>query len=74
MSANEGFVRAAMQQVMYPSQPTGLISRLITPEYNSSLTFFNNIFFFQGITYASYIHESRALTEGKEPTATKIGL
>ncbi|KAJ8733463.1 hypothetical protein PYW08_001761 [Mythimna loreyi] len=39
VSANEGFVRAAMQQ---------------------------------GITYASFIHESRALTEGKEPTATKI--
>ncbi|KAJ8727412.1 hypothetical protein PYW07_001531 [Mythimna separata] len=41
VSANEGFVRAAMQQ---------------------------------GITYASFIHESRALTEGKEPTATKISL
>lgn len=41
VSANEGFVRAAMQQ---------------------------------GITYASFVHESRALTEGKEPTATKISL
>ncbi|CAB3236756.1 unnamed protein product [Arctia plantaginis] len=41
VSANEGFVRAAMQQ---------------------------------GITYAAFIHESRALTEGKEPTATKITL
>lgn len=41
VSANEGFVRAAMQQ---------------------------------GITYAAFVHESRALTEGKEPTATKISL
>lgn len=41
VSANEGFIRAAMQQ---------------------------------GITYASFVHESRALTEGKEPTATKISL
>ncbi|XP_026737447.1 UPF0415 protein C7orf25 homolog [Trichoplusia ni] len=41
VSANEGFVRAAMQQ---------------------------------GITYAAFIHESRALTEGKEATATKISL
>ncbi|XP_060801746.1 UPF0415 protein C7orf25 homolog [Amyelois transitella] len=41
VSANEGFVRAALQQ---------------------------------GVTYAAFIHESRALTEGKEPTATKISL
>ncbi|KAF9417798.1 hypothetical protein HW555_005212 [Spodoptera exigua] len=41
VSANEGFVRAAMQQ---------------------------------GITYASFVHESRALTESKESTATKISL
>ncbi|XP_075971429.1 UPF0415 protein C7orf25 homolog [Anticarsia gemmatalis] len=41
VSANEGFLRAAMQQ---------------------------------GITYAAFIHESRALTEGKEPTATKFTL
>ncbi|XP_026755311.2 UPF0415 protein C7orf25 homolog [Galleria mellonella] len=26
----------------------------------------------QGVTYAAYIHESRALTEGKEATATRI--
>ncbi|XP_063619191.1 UPF0415 protein C7orf25 homolog [Cydia splendana] len=26
----------------------------------------------QGVTYAAFIHESRALTEGKEPTATKL--
>ncbi|KAJ0178945.1 hypothetical protein K1T71_005720 [Dendrolimus kikuchii] len=26
----------------------------------------------QGVTYAAFIHESRALTEGKEPTAQKI--
>ncbi|KAI8424099.1 hypothetical protein MSG28_002706 [Choristoneura fumiferana] len=26
----------------------------------------------QGVTYAAFIHESRALTEGKEPTAVKI--
>lgn len=39
VSANEGFVRAALQQ---------------------------------GVSYASFIHESRALTEGKEPTAQKI--
>ncbi|XP_014370923.2 UPF0415 protein C7orf25 homolog [Papilio machaon] len=41
VSANEGFVRAALQQ---------------------------------GVTYAVFIHESRALTEGKESTATKIDL
>lgn len=41
VSANEGFVRAALQQ---------------------------------GVTYASFIHESRALTEGKEATAYKISL
>ncbi|CAH0729306.1 unnamed protein product, partial [Brenthis ino] len=28
----------------------------------------------QGVTYATFIHESRALTEGKEETATKISL
>ncbi|XP_026322320.1 UPF0415 protein C7orf25 homolog [Hyposmocoma kahamanoa] len=28
----------------------------------------------QGVTYAAFVHESRALTEGKEPTATKITL
>ncbi|KAJ2951879.1 hypothetical protein O0L34_g4130 [Tuta absoluta] len=28
----------------------------------------------QGVTYAAFIHESRALTEGKEPSATKISL
>ncbi|XP_028156789.1 UPF0415 protein C7orf25 homolog [Ostrinia nubilalis] len=39
VSANEGFVRAALQQ---------------------------------GVTYASFIHESRALTEGKEKTAAQI--
>ncbi|XP_038223121.1 UPF0415 protein C7orf25 homolog [Zerene cesonia] len=39
VSANEGFVRAAMQQ---------------------------------GVNYAAFIHESRALTEGKEASATKI--
>ncbi|CAH2991568.1 unnamed protein product [Chilo suppressalis] len=41
VSANEGFVRAAMQQ---------------------------------GVTYAAFIHESRALTEGKESSAKKISL
>ncbi|XP_072939636.1 UPF0415 protein C7orf25 homolog [Epargyreus clarus] len=41
VSANEGFVRAAMQQ---------------------------------GVTYAAFIHESRALTEGKEASATEITL
>ncbi|XP_053604197.1 UPF0415 protein C7orf25 homolog [Plodia interpunctella] len=41
VSANEGYVRAALQQ---------------------------------GVTYAAFIHESRALTEGKEPTATKLTL
>ncbi|KAL0832597.1 hypothetical protein ABMA28_000795 [Loxostege sticticalis] len=39
VSANEGFVRAALQQ---------------------------------GVTYATFIHESRALTEGKESSAVKI--
>ncbi|CAG4918496.1 unnamed protein product [Colias eurytheme] len=39
VSANEGFVRAAMQQ---------------------------------GVNYAAFIHESRALTEGKEASATKL--
>lgn len=29
---------------------------------------------FQGVTYATFILESRALTEGKEPTATEIKL
>ncbi|CAH2071675.1 unnamed protein product, partial [Iphiclides podalirius] len=41
VSANDGFVRAALQQ---------------------------------GVTYAAFIHESRALTEGKEESATKIVL
>ncbi|CAK1598556.1 unnamed protein product [Parnassius mnemosyne] len=41
VSANEGFVRAALQQ---------------------------------GVTYAAFIHESRALTEGKESSATEIVL
>ncbi|XP_028028910.1 UPF0415 protein C7orf25 homolog [Bombyx mandarina] len=41
VSANEGFVRAALQQ---------------------------------GVTYAAFVHESRALTEGKEDSARRITL
>lgn len=31
---------------------------------------FHNIFVFKGINYAAIIHESRALTEQKQTTAT----